>query len=172
VIPFFYFSSSYRYTFSERSGYISYGEMPLIDLRFGQPRIDLFSVRFESPTTVQSMVKYIEFANVFRAADSEQHFLMFIADNALVMNVASDSGVAISINGIDVEIATIFFNEAISFVPCFKYSEAEDVIFFASSSIHYLVDQGGQFCTEYYGTFAHQHAYTSFVYCEIALCTF
>jgi hypothetical protein len=126
--------------------------MPLIDLRFGQPRIDLFRVRFESPTAVQSMVKYIEFANVFRAADSEQHYLMFIADNALVMEVSGTGGVAISINGIDVEVATIFFNEAISFVPCFKYSDAEDVIFFASKSIHYLVDQGGQFCTDYYGT--------------------
>eukprot|EP00961_Rhodomonas_salina_P131542 1770446-Rhodomonas_salina.1 len=48
-------------------------------------------------------------------------------------------------------VATIFFNEAISFVPCFKYADSEDVILFASSNITYLVDQGGQFCSDYYG---------------------
>ena len=41
--------------------------------------------------------------------------------------------------------------QAISFVPCFKYADSEDVILFASSNIRYLVDQGGQFCTDYYG---------------------
>lgn len=36
-------------------------------------------------------------------------------------------------------------------MPCFKYADSEDVILFASPNIKYLVDQGGQFCTDYYG---------------------
>ena len=47
---------------------------------------------------------------------------------------------SIRINKILVEIATIFFNAAISFVPCFKYADSEDVILFTSRNIHYLVD--------------------------------
>merc|ERR1719329_150329 len=57
----------------------------------------------------------------------------------------------IHINEIPVEIATMFFNEAISFVPCFKYADSEDVILFTSPNIHYLVDKGGQFNENYYG---------------------
>jgi hypothetical protein len=38
-----------------------------------------------------------------------------------------------------------------SFVPCFSYAESNDVILFASKNIHYMVDQGGQFATDYYG---------------------
>jgi hypothetical protein len=56
-----------------------------------------------------------------------------------------------SINRIPVEIATMFFNEAVSFVPCFKYADSEDVILFTSPHIHYLVDSGGQFNDNYYG---------------------
>ena len=67
------------------------------------------------------------------------------------MDVSSSGSVTIRINRIPVEIATIFFNKAISFVPCFKYSDSEDVILFASQNIKYLVDNGGQFCTDYYG---------------------
>ena len=32
-----------------------------------------------------------------------------------------------------------------------RYSDSEDVILFASRNIHYLVDSGGQFATDYYG---------------------
>ena len=45
----------------------------------------------------------------------------------------------------------MYFNEAMSFVPCFKYADSEDVILFASPNIKYLVDNGGQFATDYYG---------------------
>ena len=48
--------------------------------------------------------------------------MIFIADNALLVEVAPDGGVTISINKIPVEVATIYFNDAISFVPCFKYA--------------------------------------------------
>eukprot|EP00746_Dinoflagellata_sp_MGD_P124033 gnl/MRDRNA2_/MRDRNA2_58642_c0_seq1.p1 gnl/MRDRNA2_/MRDRNA2_58642_c0~~gnl/MRDRNA2_/MRDRNA2_58642_c0_seq1.p1 ORF type:complete len:1612 (+),score=292.79 gnl/MRDRNA2_/MRDRNA2_58642_c0_seq1:504-4838(+) len=130
---------------------MSYDELPIFDLRNGQPEINLYRVQFDSATSVQSMVKRIEIANVFRAADSEKRYLFFIADNALLVDVSDGNGVNIRINKIAVEVATIFFNKAISFVPCFKYADSEDVILFASRNIHYLVDQGGQFATDYYG---------------------
>lgn len=140
-----------RYTFSERDGVIVYDQLSLFDLRPEQPDIHLYTVRFDSATTTHSMVKYIEIKNAFRAVDSDRHYLVFIADNALQVEVGDAGGVAISINRTAVEVATIFFNEAISFVPCFKYADSEDVILFASPHIHYLVDNGGQFCTDYYG---------------------
>ena len=140
-----------RYTFAERDGFIVYDKLRLFDVRAPQPEIHLYKVRFDSATAVQSMVKYIEVSNVFRAADSEQDFLVFIADNALQVEVTGGGGVTIRINKIVIEVATIYFNEAISFVPCFKYADSDDVILFTSRNIHYLVDQGGQFCPDYYG---------------------
>lgn len=115
--------------------------------RTAQPEINLFRVRFDSATQVQSMVKYIEIKNALQAADSENNYLVFIADNSLLIEVSETNSVIIRINRIVVEVATIFFNEAISFVPCFKYADSEDVILFASANIKYLVDQGGQFCS-------------------------
>jgi hypothetical protein len=50
-----------------------------------------------------------------------------------------------------VEVATVYLNGALSFVPCFKYVDSEDVIFFTSRQLHYLVDKGGQFNENYYG---------------------
>ena len=41
--------------------------------------------------------------------------------------------------------------QAISFVPCFKYADVEDVVLFTSPHIHYLVDRAGQFNENYYG---------------------
>jgi len=113
--------------------------------------MNLFTVRFDSATQVHSMVKYIEIQNAFQSAESEHTYLVFIADNALLMEVSGSGGVSIQISKISVEVATIFFNQAISFVPCFKYCDSEDVIMFASRNIRYLVDQGGQFCSDYYG---------------------
>ena len=146
-----------RYTFVERDGVMRYDELPLFDLmREAQPEIHLHKVRFDAPTEVQSMVKYIEVSNVFRAAahiagGQQELYLFCMADNALFVEVTPDGGTTIRINKIVVEVATIFFNEALSFIPCFKYADSEDVILFASRNIHYLVDQGGQFCTDYYG---------------------
>ena len=138
-----------RYTFSERDGVIAYDELPLFDLREMQPEINLYRVRFDSASEVQSMVKYIEIKNSFRALGSEEKYLVFIADNTLLLEVSEHGEVTIRINKIAIEVATIFFNVAISFVPCFKYADSEDIILFASPNIHYLVDQGGQFCTDY-----------------------
>lgn len=141
-----------HYTFSECNGIMIYDELPVFDLRPHQPEINLHKVRFDSATNVQSMVKYIEIANVFRVLDeTQEQYLVFIADNVLLVEVSDSNDLSIRINHIAVEMATIFFNEAISFVPCFKYSDSEDIILFASENIHYLVDQGGQFCTDYYG---------------------
>jgi len=140
-----------RYTFSENEGFITYDELKLYDVREAQPEIDLYKVRFDSDTAISSMVKYIEISNVFRAFDSERKYLVFIADNALLVDIPEDGGPIITINKIPVEIATMFFNEAISFVPCFKYADSEDVILFTSRNIHYLVDRGGQFNENYYG---------------------
>ena len=49
------------------------------------------------------------------------------------------------------QVATVFFSQAISFVPCFKYADSEDAILFTSRHIHYLVDKAGQFNENYYG---------------------
>jgi hypothetical protein len=137
-----------RYTFSERAGTILYDDIPLFDLKTLQPEINLYKVRFDSMPDVQSMVKYLEIQNVFQAQAlaSLQQYLLFIADNALLIDVPDCGSVSIRINKIAVEVASIYFNEAISFVPCFKYADSEDVILFASRNIKYLVDQGGQFC--------------------------
>ena len=142
---------SKRYTFLEREGRILYDELAVFDLSSAQPEINLFTVRFDSATDVQSMVKYVEIRNVFKAIDSDQHYLLFIADNALLLEVESGGGVTIRISKIAVEVATIFFNKAISFLTCFKYADSEDVILFASRNIKYMVDSGGQFDSNYYG---------------------
>eukprot|EP01094_Clydonella_sp_ATCC50884_P018479 TRINITY_DN341_c0_g1_i1.p1 TRINITY_DN341_c0_g1~~TRINITY_DN341_c0_g1_i1.p1 ORF type:complete len:2401 (-),score=1116.71 TRINITY_DN341_c0_g1_i1:178-7182(-) len=144
-----------RYTFAERHGVILYDDMPVFDVRAQQPEMNLYRVRFDSATSVHSMVKYIEIKNTFRSAASDgrerQRYLVFVADNALVVEVAEGRGVSIRVNKISIEVATMYFNEAVSFVPCFRYADSDDVILFASPNIHYLVDQGGQFCTDYYG---------------------
>ena len=108
-------------------------------------------VRVDSRTRVQSMVQYVEISNVFKAADREGSYLVFIADNALLVEVSGCGKVSIRVNQNEVEVATIFFNEAVSFLPCFKYADSEDVVLFASRNVHYLVDSGGQFNPDYYG---------------------
>ena len=125
-------------------------------MREAQPEIHLHKVRFDAPTEVQSMVKYIEVSNVFRAAahiagGQQELYLFCMADNALFVEVTPDGGTTIRINKIVVEVATIFFNEALSFVPCFKYADGEDVILFTSPNLNYAVDTGGQFHHDYYG---------------------
>ena len=98
------------------------------------------------------MVKYIEATNVFRVLDcSKEQYLIFIANNTLALNVNNQTGIKISVNNIPIEVATVFFNEALSFVPCFKYLESEDVILFNSAQLKFHVDSGGQYCTDYYG---------------------
>jgi hypothetical protein len=129
-----------------------YDDLPIFDLRGPeQPEIKLFRIRFDSATEIQSMVKYMEFTNVFRVLGSGDRYLVFIADNVLLVEVLEPSETSIRINKIAVEVATVFFNEAISFIPCFKYSESEDVVLFTSSNIQCLVDKGGQFSSDYYG---------------------
>jgi len=141
-----------RYTFSERNQMMIYDEHPVFDLRPQQPDIHLYKVRLDSSSTVQSMVKYIEISHAFKVLGSEEKYLVFIADNVLVIDVSSsNSETTICINKAAVEIATMYFNQAISFIPCFKYEESEDVVLFTSRHIDYLVDKGGQFCSDYYG---------------------
>lgn len=132
-----------HYTFSEKDEHMIYDDLPVFDLRPQQPEINLFRVRFDSATEVQSMVKYIEISNVFQVIGANEKYLIFIADNVLL--VENSDGTSISINKIRVEVATVFFNEAISFIPCFKYAESEDVVIFTSPNIHYNVSQAGQF---------------------------
>ena len=140
-----------RHTFSLQNGCISYAELDIFDIRPSQPEINLHKIRMDSATSVHSMVKYVEFANVFGTVDDDTKFLIFIGDNALRINGSTSGAVTVSINQIDIEVATIFFNSAISFVPCFKYADSEDVIMFTSNNLHFLVDNGGQFNPDYYG---------------------
>jgi hypothetical protein len=80
-----------------------------------------------------------------------QAYIFFIADTTLMVEISSRGVLTLKINQIPIEIATIFFNPAISFVPCFKYVDSQDVILFTSKNLHYLVDSGGQFNENYYG---------------------
>ena len=111
-----------RYTFSERNGVISYGGVQIFDVRSSTPQVDLYKVRFDvAPPDASSMVTYIEVSNVFRAVGDgtgAEQYLIFIADNALVVECGDKS--TIKLNSVVVEAATIFFNDAVSFVPCFK----------------------------------------------------
>jgi hypothetical protein len=140
-----------HHSFSEKEGIMRYDNIEVFDLRPHQPEINLYRVRLESSTEVQSMVKYIEINNVFRALSAEEQYLVFIGDNSILIDVEEGGKMIIRINQVYAEIATIFFNDSISFIPCFKYTEGEDVIIFTSPNIHYLVDKGGQFCPDYYG---------------------
>jgi len=110
------------------------------------------------------MVKYIEISNMFKACNldakgpissstdpTNQAYIFFIADTTLMVEISSRGVLTLKINQIPIEIATIFFNPAISFVPCFKYVDSQDVILFTSKNLHYLVDSGGQFNENYYG---------------------
>lgn len=140
-----------RYTFSEREGIMFYDDVPVFNLRPHQPEINLHKIRFDSASAVQSMVKYIEISNVLRVSETQnEQYLIFIADNVLVVAI-SESGPTIKMNNIAIEVSTMFFNEAISFIPCLKYNDSDDVVLLASQNIHYLVDQGGQFNSDYYG---------------------
>lgn len=140
-----------HHTFSENEGIMTYDNIHVFDLRPQQPEINLYRVRLQSGSSVESMVKYIEISNVFRAISSIEQYLVFIGDNSILIDVDGNA-MSIRINQVKAEISTIMFNEAISFIPCFKYSEGgEDVILFTSKNIHYHVDKGGQFCSDYYG---------------------
>mmetsp|Transcript_31959 Transcript_31959/g.48617 ORF Transcript_31959/g.48617 Transcript_31959/m.48617 type:complete len:1929 (-) Transcript_31959:223-6009(-) len=151
------------YTFSEKDDFIIYDDLPIFDLRPEQPEINLHKVRFDSPGSVQSMVKYIEISNVFKVIDEVEKYLIFIADSVLLVDNSGENGMAIRINKMGVGVATVFFNEAISFIPCFKYAESEDVILFTSRNINYSVSQAGQFCTDYYGM---KHSLMEFINSE------
>ena len=140
-----------HHSFSEKNGIMMYDDIQVFDLNPHQPEINLYRIRLEPSGEVQSMVKYIEFTNVFQALSANEQYLIFIADNVILVDVREGGQMNIRINQVDAKVATIFFNEAISFIPCFKYSEGEDVIIFTSRNIHYLVDKGGQFCPDYYG---------------------
>lgn len=119
-----------------------------------EPEINLFKIRLDpSDSAVTSMVSYIEISNVFQAISTskEQRYLVFIADNVILVDVVPDGKMSIRINQVEAKVATIFFNEAMSFIPCFQFADGEDIIVFTSRNIHYLVDKGGQFCPDYYG---------------------
>lgn len=140
-----------QYTFSVEESAMVYDDLPVFDLRPQQPEIHLYKIRFDSATAVQSMIKYIEISNAFRVLGPDERYLVFMADNVLLVDASGADGMMIRINKIPVEVATVFFNKAISFIPCFKYAESEDIVLFCSRNIHYMVDKGGQFHSDYYG---------------------
>jgi len=152
-----------QYTFSESNNAIIYDDHPIFDLTPQQPDVHLYSVRLDSAFEVQSMVKYIEISNAFKVLGAREQYLVFIADNVLLIDASDLSNVTIRINKVGVQIATMFFNEAISFIPCFKYAESEDVVLFTSRDISYKIDNGGQFCADYYGM---KHELIEFIHSE------
>ena len=49
---------------------ICYDGIPLFDVRESQPEIDLHEIRFNSMTSVRSMVTSVHFKNVFKVGNS------------------------------------------------------------------------------------------------------
>ena len=69
-------ATTQQYTFSERGGVVSYGEIPLFDVApaEGQPQIDLHRVRFDpSAADAQSMVKCLPRSSRTRAPSRGRH---------------------------------------------------------------------------------------------------
>lgn len=94
-----------QYTFSEKDGIMVYDDLPVFDLRPQQPMIDLYKIRFDSLTDIQSYVKYVEISNAFHVLGSDERYLVFIADNALLVDASGEEGeVIIRISKIDVEV--------------------------------------------------------------------
>ena len=54
---------------------ISYDGIPLFDVRETQPQIDLHEIRFDSSTSVRSMVTSVHFKNVFKVEARVNIFL-------------------------------------------------------------------------------------------------
>jgi hypothetical protein len=43
------------------------------------------------------------------------------------------------------------FSDPISYIPCFKYADNEDIIIFTSNNFYYHLDNAGQFNDNFYG---------------------
>jgi hypothetical protein len=105
------------------------------------PEINLYKLRFDSSNSeIESQVKYLEISNIFKSTDN--YYLIFVADNTLEIKIENQINF-IKVNEIPIKITTSFFNEAISFIPCFRYEEGQDFIIFTSKNFHYHVDKGG-----------------------------
>ena len=140
------------HTFTERGGLVGYDELPLFDLRQAQPSVDLHRVRVDpAKGGVESVVRYAEIDNVFRAHDDDNKFLAFVADGALRVDVDQNDRVRVRVNQVGVELACAYFNDAVSFVPCFKYADSDDVLLVSSPHVAFKVDNGGQHHADYYG---------------------
>ena len=85
---------------------------------------------------------------MFRSTSDK--YLLFVADAALRVD-ATPTGVEVRVNQTRVEVCAAFFNDAVSFVPCFTYADSEDAVLLASRHITYHVDGGGQHHVDYYG---------------------
>ena len=144
-----------RHTFTESNGLIKYDELPLFDLGDGGSNrtSSLYKVRVDPRRPgVESVVRYVEIRNVFRSTSDK--YLLFVADAALRVD-ATPTGVEVRVNQTRVEVCAAFFNDAVSFVPCFTYADSEDAVLLASRHITYHVDGGGQHHVDY-GTQRHE----------------
>ena len=140
-----------NHSFAVHDGIMTYDDIQVYDLRPHQPEINLYKIKLEPNGDTQSMVKYIEITNAFQAISANEQYVIFIADNVILVDICEDGNMKVRINKVDAQASAMFFNEAISFIPCFKFSEGDDVIIFTSKNMHFLVDKGGQFCPDYYG---------------------
>lgn len=57
----------------------------------------------------------------------------------------------LSINKIEVQCVVMYINKVISFIPCFKYEDSDDIILFASKNIYFHLDNAGQYNENFYG---------------------
>jgi len=140
-----------RHTFTESNGLIKYDELPLFDVSSQNADVQLYKVRVDPKRPgVESVVRYVEISNVFRCSNDDSKYLLFVSDSALRVD-ASEDGVSVRVNQTGVELACAFFNDAVSFVPCFTYADSADAVLLASKNVKYHVDGGGQHHVDYYG---------------------
>ena len=72
------------HTFSGKYNFIINHDLPVFDSRPQQPEINLHKVRFDSPSNVQSIIKYIDISNVFQVIDEAEKYLIFIDDKGVI----------------------------------------------------------------------------------------
>jgi hypothetical protein len=114
-----------------------------------QPDIHLYKVRLMSQKGIETMYRYIEVSNSFSTIEGDT--IIFIAGNMVKVQQKPLDEVTIFLNKVPVLLGSMFFNTAISFIPCFKYADNQDVILLTSPHIYYHVDVNGQFNNHYYG---------------------
>jgi len=109
----------------------------------------LYKIRFVSEKTTESMYRYVELQNTLKTECNK--ILFFICGNILMMETKEKNIMELNLNQIAVKLTTFYSNDALSFFPCFKYLDSDDIIILTSPNIYYHVDIAGHYNENYYG---------------------